>query len=766
MTKRINNQNGVTQAISPGASTLTANITPSATPIYETLQANAKYPLTADKRKCIEDTVRQLLDNGPYAEDPGLLLGYVQGGKTDTYEYIMGLCCDHGIDIVVVLTKGTNALALQTKNRSQMDFAGLKPSNNLNQKATVEIHDIMQLRKIGLVEANVNYCKTIIICKKEVNNMKALIKLFKDHTFLKDKKVLIVDDEADYASRGYKIGKSKATPKGMVPKRVTQVAKIGEQINDFRKMVKYHRLLLVTATPYNLFLQPDGKLILDSQQLKSIRPRFVSLVPVHDQYIGGKQYFEESEDPSSMYSHLHHPLGQDTINLLGGRQGNDDEIRFILGQYLTSTAIRRIQQRAVGKDYKSSMVIHAEIKKVHHQGQANLVNIILCYLKMPFAAGSLPQDVEDMLKEAYDDFATSSQKANSQQLINVPFPTFDDVLDEIQDIFLTVNYCVRVVNSDNDMNALLDSGTGELKLDGAVNIFVGGNILDRGITIKNLISFIYGRSPKTFQQDTVTQHQRMFGARPLEDMAVTRFYTSTCIYDQLKTIYYLDEYLRDQLVNTGAGKPYKVQIFGVHSNIRPCAGSKVTVSDIVSVKPQMRYLPQGVQTGSQRKIGKTIRDIDALLDAAFKAGTPNANGFIEMKVDDVMNILEKIQSTFVYGHQYGNVENRLDPEAMKAMLEHCAKTAKGKKVWVMRRSGRNIRRTKSNGVFTNAPDNGTSDLMPARAMAIDRPVIMLIRQDGKQAYGWRDAPFYWPVLLTQQNTRRAMFVTKVKKNLP
>ena len=470
MTNSLSGNISGAQAPSHGAAAVAAGMN-LATPIYDTLQANAKYPLTADKRKCIEDTATQLLDNGPHAEDPGLLLGHVQGGKTDTFEHIIGLCCDRGIDIVAFLTKGTNALAQQTKKRFEQDFAPLKPSNNLNQAATVMIEDIMVLRKTGLVKAVVDRSKYIIVCKKEKNNLKALTKLFKDHPYLKDKKVLIVDDEADYASRSYKIGKSKSTPK-----LVTQVATIGRQINDFRKMLKYHRILLVTATPYNLFLQPDGELVLDNKHIKSIRPRFVSLVPVHSEYIGGKQYFDESSDPNSMFSHLYRPLGQDTINLLAGGQGNDEELIFAIGQYLAGTATRRIQQRANGQDFKSSMIIHAQMKKAYHKGQANLVKTIMDFLTKPFATGSLPQDVEDMLKQGYDDFAASSQKARNQKFISVPFPTFNDVLDEIQDIFISSNYCVRVVNSDNDVNALLDQSTCELRLDGAINIFIGGQL--------------------------------------------------------------------------------------------------------------------------------------------------------------------------------------------------------------------------------------------------------------------------------------------------
>mgnify|MGYP002624575606 CR=1 FL=1 len=741
-----------------GALAVAAGVSQPVTPIYDALRANAKYPLTADKRKCIEDTARQLLDNEPHAEEPGLLLGCVQGGKTDTFEHIIALCFDRGIDTVVFLTKGTNALAQQTKKRFEQDFAPLKPSNNLNQTATVVIEDIMALRKTGLVKAVVDKSKYIIVCKKETNNLKALIKLYKDLPFLKDKRVLIVDDEADYASRSYKT--VKVTKKGQAPKPVTKVAKIGEQINDFRKMLKYNRLLLVTATPYNLFLQPDGSLNLGGKSIKSLRPRFVSIVPMHDQYIGGKQYFVDSDDPNSMYNNLHIPIDQDTIDLLSGGQGNDGEIRFAIGQNLVGTAIRRIQQRDKGIDYKSSMVIHVQIKKVYHQGQADIVNDIMNDFSVHFAGKSLDQNVEKLLQMAYDDIAVSSKKARKQKLTKLRIPTFETVLEEVRAFFANSNYCVRVVNSDNDVDSLLDSDTGELKLDAAINIFVEGNILDRGVTISNMLSFIYGRCPSTFQQDTVTQHQRMFGARPLDDMVVTRFYAHPLIYCRLKAIYGLDEYLREQLANNSP-----VQILKVRSNMRPCAESKVMASDIIVVKEQTRYYPRGIQTGGARTIGRIVMDIDAQLDAAFNAGKTDADGFIEMKVDDVIRILEKIKSTYVYGPKHKNTEYKLEPEAQMALLKHCSKLSGGK-VWVARRTGRNTSRTKQNGVFTNAPDNGTSDLGPARAKAIDKPVVLMIRQEGKQANGWRDTPFYWPVLLTQKTTPSALFATTVKDNLP
>ena len=34
---------------------------------------------------------------------------------------------------------------------------------------------------------------------------------------------------------------------------------------------------------------------------------------------------------------------------------------------------------------------------------------------------------------------------------------------------------------------------------------------------------------------------------------------------------------------------------------------------------------------------------------------------------------------------------------------------------------------------------------------------MFIRENGAEAKGWRDAPFYWPLLMVQQNVRSAIY---------
>ena len=85
----------------------------------------------------------------------------------------------------------------------------------------------------------------------------------------------------------------------------------------------------------------------------------------------------------------------------------------------------------------------------------------------------------------------------------------------------------------------------QLKLRTPFNMFIGGQILDRGITISNLIGFYYGRNPNRFQQDTVLQHSRMYGARSTADLAVTRFYAPQHVYQVMKRIHEFDAALRE-----------------------------------------------------------------------------------------------------------------------------------------------------------------------------------------------------------------------------
>ena len=161
--------------------------TNSDTPIWSTLKAHYPYgTMPQEKIDCVESTVDQLLEEGPRAEEPGLLLGKIQCGKTDTFEDIIGLAFDRGVDIAIVITKGTKALVNQTIMRMKHDYRFFKESDDLAQRATINIFDIMKI-KSGLKRTQAN-SKIVIVSKKNAKNLEHLINLFETKSpFLKKK---------------------------------------------------------------------------------------------------------------------------------------------------------------------------------------------------------------------------------------------------------------------------------------------------------------------------------------------------------------------------------------------------------------------------------------------------------------------------------------------------------------------------------------------------------------------------------------------------
>lgn len=745
----------------------------SKTPIYDTLIANAPFqPVDPNKLMCIESTVDQLLSDAPNAIEPGLLLGRIQCGKTDTFENIIGLAFDKGVDIAIVLTKGTNPLTEQTIKRMEKDYRFFARSNNLKQKATISIYDIMKIYKQGLVQAVVDKEKTVIVCKKQKKNLEHLMELFKYKCpYLRQKKVLVVDDEADFASRNYRSSKNNNSN---LQAAAADLAIISQQIDDFRLIPLYCRYLQVTATPYCLYLQPEGYINLVGGKAMPFRPRFTSVVPVHDKYVGGKQYFEESKVPNSMYSYLYHKIDEKCLDVLGKPDmryvNNPTTSKNIFGltyaimSYLMATAIRRIQRREQGYNYQSSALIHVELFKKNHTWQEQVIERINKAIGDFFVKGTTNDTWIVMANIlCMIDLKTSIQAGINEGKIIVRIPDIQEVSDELKQMFVSKDIRIQIVNSNQDVKSLLDAASGELRLDAAANIFIGGNILDRGITIKNMLCFFYGRNPRNFQQDTVLQHARMYGARDLEDMAVTRMHTTDRIYQVLSRMNALDDQLREWFLSGKDTNDSNAVFVGYDANIKPCSPQKIQASNALSLKGEKRILPVGFWTGSATSTKKTMDEIDNLILTSKNYSKKDKDGFFMMDKDEVANIIKKIRTTYKYDAKYNNKERTNDIEELLCALEYCCDQSRGK-IYALHRTNRNMSRIRQNGGFVDAPDDGNKDLAPARIISKDIPVVMFIRQNGKKELnqygdniGWNDAPFYWPVLLTQKELTPVMY---------
>jgi hypothetical protein len=742
--------------------------------IFGTMAANNPF-MTAEKETVVRDMVDQLMKEDETASQPCLLLGKVQCGKTDTFLSIMGLCFDRGIDIAVVMTKGTNTLTKQTIQRLNHDFRFFKDKQTYGQKVIISVWDILDLgHRGGLSDYQLNdpANKFIIVVKKEDTNLKYLNEIFENSEVMRGKKVLVCDDEADFASRNYYQRKGEIS-----------LMKIAEHIEKFITLPYFCRYLQITATPYSLYLQPDGSVQLrDGEEASPWLPRYTGLVPIHAKYIGGKQYYELSEDENSMYSCLFEEVTEDCIDILSARnefylENNAhserlDSLNYAVVSYLFAAAVRSIQvKKKENKKYYSSCLIHCEVAKRNHAWQEELITQIIETIRDAFVNKSNSDlHILDLERDAYDSLKHSNELGNKYELIHERFPTFGEVEAEVKRILEYNDYVINVVNSENPVSTMLNE-KGQLRLEQALNFFIGGNILDRGITIDNMLCFFYGRDPKKFQMDTVLQHARMYGARDKEDMACTRFFTTKAIYDVLKTINGIDsmmyEYLKSHR-DTVRTNDFISMVIGYDKRVNATAASKYTPANTKVLQPGQRMLPKGFQTGTEAEITEANQRIDELITSCpgYKDGTEEDPYFM-MPYATAAEILNLIGSTYRYAPEYQNVDYEWDTNEMITPLEHCCYNTDGNiycRVFRDRNLGR-IREMKTNKgpKFEDSPEGRSTYVHQNAEKADERPVLTLIQQNGSAEKGWNDAPFFWPVLVMPKQLSPGIFTVNGNK---
>lgn len=704
---------------------------------------------SAELQECIENTVEHLTNSRTNFNNPGMLLGKIQSGKTRTFIGIIALAFDRGFDICVIFTKGTKALAEQTLKRLDSEFFQFIENDE------VKVYDI---RGLPPLTAYIKQQKLIFIVKKETNNLDHLVNLFFNNPDLSQKRVLFIDDEADFASVGFK--RDRTAQDGI------SMNVLAQKINSIRQgFENNYSFLQVTATPYSLYLQPDGEIELNSDVFEPIKPAFTSLVPIHDAYIGGRQYFEESQEPESPYSKLYIRVPDNEIDVLNRRDQrylnnitttpNLAVFRTSILNFLVGGAIRIIQNEVNGKRYKCSFIIHTSTTRNRHQWQVELVEALLCRLTELEAEES--QELKDLIEVSYKDLAESIELNN-----DIP-PILEHVEQKVFEALRNGYVGVTKINSENQIAALLDR-SGQLRLDNPFNVFVGGQILDRGITIDNLIGFFYGRNPNTFQQDTVLQHSRMYGARSSKDMAVTRLYTSNRIYNALLSMHEFDTALREAFEN-GIHNGDDSVVFverDAQGLIRPCAPNKILITSTHTIRPLSRFLPVGFQTKARTQIQNTISEIDRILN---EASNGNFSQAFLIDVETVYNLIDLINSTFEYEYRHENKGLEWDYITFKAILRRLQSNIISQnlqsKIYCYVQTDRNLSRKKNNGLtFSDAPDDGNTDRRIARSVANETACLILLKQNGLKDRGWRDAEFWWPVLMTPLNSRAAVFASE------
>lgn len=410
--------------------------------------------------------------------------------------------------------------------------------------------------------------------------------------------------------------------------------------------------------------------------------------------------------------------------------------------------MRRVQDVRESKfPKKFSFIVHTERSREAHSWQEQIVHAIV--QQSQEARTSNDSLLRELVRKSYDDLA------KSVRLVDCYLPSFEETFQAVNSHLETI--MITKVNSENDIKQLLDE-TGQLRLRTPLNIFIGGQILDRGLTIANLIGFYYGRTTNRFQQDTVLQHSRMYGTRPIEDLSVTRFHTASGIYGVMETIHEFDEALR-KAFEAGGHQSGVIFLRKDDANrIVPCSPNKILLSSTTTLRPGKRLLPIGFQTAHKADVTPRLAKIERIL-AEYKSAIESGRPFL-IDVEVAKALIDLIGETLEFEEEGSG----WDISAFKSAMDYLSRSISAQErkghLWCIVRRGRSINRMRAAGRVQNAPDTKQEQAL-ASSLDDETPVLMLLSQEGKEEQGWRDCPFWWPVLQVPRKTKTTIFASEM-----
>lgn len=434
----------------------------------------------------------------------GLVVGQVQSGKTANYTGLLCKAADAGYRVIIVLTGTLNSLRNQTQERIDADFIGWctrdkKPigayafgSERRPVCFTTSLEDFKKqtANAIAMDLAALNEPVVLIIKKntKTLENLTEWLKGNNRHN-LKHFPMLLIDDEADYASINTK--KDDQSP------AATNMA-----IRNLLSLFTRTSFVGYTATPFaNIFIDPDSEEEMENGVLyKDLFPRdFILSLDPPDNYVGPHRLFTDGAD----------------LDCVRDIEDNEQDLPIRHKIDFVPAALPGTLQRAI-----CCFVIGKAIRLLRgHNGKCHsmMVNVSR-FTKVQNILGGL---ILDYLKQLKQNIANYAALTPATALQNKGLAFIKDVFDQE---FSSAGFDWAAVQKTLKVSAdpvevlLINFGSADT-LDystrnypnGRSVIAVGGLGLSRGLTLEGLITSYYLRN--TIMYDTLMQMGRWFGYR-------------------------------------------------------------------------------------------------------------------------------------------------------------------------------------------------------------------------------------------------------------
>lgn len=592
---------------------------------------------------------------------------------------------------------------------------------------------------------------------------------------------------------------------------------VAENIDVLRRNLPEHYYLQVTATPASIFLQPEEIVIQNYNEDYSIenisRAPLMSdktiLLPIHEEYIGGEFFFLEDENPESMAQFCFREVNPDELQLMMHRDlrhiknifksGNFPQLTEFVDNILLAVAANVASILQASPTYLArfdreplvllnaiktwtkgfSAMIHTSTAMGVHRYQTELVESYIAICKEIVRHN--PENLIERLKTKLSGYYFNSILESFNLFKNHPkYPgsylnhldsiDFDFVFTCYNQILVSDHIRVFIINSDVQMEARIDPESGELKRDVLANIYIGGQSLDRGITLQRMVGFFYGREPQVAQLDTTLQHARIYGARKPEDLVFTRLYCSINIYNRLREITQIDGVLRQSIINNDGNNRFAAIELGANGTIRPTNPNRIMISNCINLKSHKRFLPLGFNTRLGKACEHPMQTIDEIITRHRDSHIPDFNRmglrFITWEV------FREIFTAFMNGMisiekwDANPDANHWSMDKLEAFY-HLIRNSYFKnddRIILSVKRGRSINRLHIDGRFMDTPETARTDTAEMKDIMLlhNVPGLFLFEQEGLEDiqgdknYGWNGQRFYWPLLMLPSLGRNIM----------
>jgi Z1 domain len=470
----------------------------------------------------------------------GLVLGYIQSGKTQNFTALISKAADCGYKLIIVLSGIDNELRKQTQIRIKRDILGSdtefskfgvpfpKPvwryftdENNDFREPPETAHEIL--------ESSSPCC---LVVKKHAGVLQKVFDWLNDEKLKQNPPpTLIIDDEADQASP------NSNDVDDYEPTKIN--GKIRLIISLFESRCRY---VAYTATPFaNFFINPEVQC--DEFGGDLFPEHFLRALPLPKGYVGTadiyglpKGVLRDGEEVKA--ANICRTI-EDTAEDFGNIHASNIPkglYEAVLAFYI-GTAVLVIQR---GNAEPSTMLVH--VSHLNEDQNDNHATVVACLedLKskvMSVTSGpKLRYEFENLYVE---DFV---KKSGIRSDSAAEMPSFMQVWEEIERLLNNDVIEVRVVNGQGDSAPDFESPESpDLKFKG---ILVGGNLLSRGLTLKNLLVSYFLR--KSSQADTMLQMARWLGYRR-DYLHLMRVYNTLDSQRDMEAIAAAEQDVRNQI---------------------------------------------------------------------------------------------------------------------------------------------------------------------------------------------------------------------------